>query len=56
MELHHAYFFFCNSRIDLECTLLVLINFCPVYGDLLTWSSVAKTLDVLSEMTMEYQI
>ena len=37
-------------------TLLVLIDFCPVQGELITWSSVTKTLDILSEMIMEYQI
>ena len=39
-----------------SCTLLVLIDFCPVQGELLTWSSVTKTLDIFSEMIMEYQI
>ena len=37
-------------------TLLVLIDFCPVQGELLTWSSVTETLDVLLEIAMEYKI
>ena len=33
----------------IQCTLLVLIDFCPFSGELLTWSSVTKTFDTLPE-------
>ena len=39
-----------------QCTLLVFIDFCPVYSEFLNWSFVVKTFDILSEMIMEYQI
>ena len=40
-----------------ECiTLLVLIDFCPVQGESLTWCSITKNFDILSEMIIEYQI
>ena len=39
-----------------QCTLLVLIDFCPVQSELFTWSSVTKTFDILPEIIMEYQI
>ena len=40
----------------LQCTLLVLIDFCPVFSELFTWSSVTKTFDILPEIIIEYQI
>ena len=39
-----------------ECTLLVLICFCPVYSELLAWTSVTKTFAILPEIIIEYQI
>ena len=39
-----------------QCTLLVLIDFCPVWRKFFTWSSVTKTFDNLSEIIIEYQI
>ena len=39
-----------------HCTLLVLIDFCPVQGELLTWSWRTKTFNILSEIIIEYQI
>jgi hypothetical protein len=29
-----------------QCTLLVFIDFCPVYSEFLTWSFVDKTFDI----------
>ena len=37
----------------IHCTLLVLIDFCPVQSEL-TWRSRTKTVDILSEMIMDY--
>ena len=39
-----------------QCTLLVLIDFCPVESEFLTCSFASKTFDILSENSMEYQI
>ena len=39
-----------------HCTLSVLIDFCPVQSELLTWSFVPKTFNILPEIIMEYQI
>ena len=39
-----------------HCTLLVLIDFCPVQSELPTWSSVTKTFVILPENIIEYQI
>ena len=47
--------FRCVSTVA-QCTLLVFIDFCPVQGELLTWTSVTKTLDILPEIIIEYQI
>ena len=45
-----------DCQTSIECTLLVLIDFCPVLGELLTQSSVSKTFDTLPEIIIEYQI
>ena len=37
-------------------TLLVFIDFCPVQGELLIWSYVTKTFDILPDIIIEYQI
>ena len=34
------------SRPTAQCTLLVLIDFCPVYSDFSTWSLFIKTFEV----------
>ena len=39
-----------------QSKLLVLIDFCPVLGELSTWTSVSKTFDILPEISIEYQI
>ena len=39
-----------------NCTLLVLIDFCPVQRELFTWNSVTKTFAILPENIIEYQI
>ena len=36
-----------TAAATVHCTLLVLIDFCPVYGELFTWSSVDKTFAIL---------
>ena len=41
---------------DHQCTLLILIEFCPVLSKLFTWGSVTKTFDILPEIIIEYQI
>ena len=38
------------------CTLLILIDFCPVYCELFTWSSVTETYAILPAYILEYQI
>ena len=37
-------------------TLLILIDFCPVQSEFLTWSFVAKTFDILPKCILEYLI
>ena len=37
-------------------TLLILIDFCPVYSGFLTLSFVYQVFDILPEIIMEYQI
>ena len=44
------------EKYSIRNTLLVLIDFCPVLGELLAWSSVTKTFDFLPEISIEYQI
>ena len=39
-----------------QCTLKVLIDFCPVQSEFLTWSFVTKTLDILPKIIKKYQI
>ena len=36
--------------------LFVLIDFCPVYNEFFTWSSVTKFFDILLEVIIENQI
>ena len=44
------------GKDKVQCTLLVFIDFCPVQSEFLTWSFVNKTVEILSEIIMEYQI
>ena len=39
-----------------HCTLLVLIDFCPVKSEFLIVVLLTKTFDILQEIIMEYQI
>ena len=43
----------CSKKLNVHCTLLVLIDFCLVYSELLTWIS---TFGILPEIIIEYQI
>ena len=40
---------------EVQCTLLVLIDFCPVQSEFLTFL-LTKTFDISPEIIMEYQI
>ena len=48
----------CKAKLtrSRQCTLLVLIDFCPVLSELFTWSSVTKTFAILPANIIEYQI
>ena len=39
-----------------SATLLVLVDFCPVQSEFLTWSFDTTTFDILPKIVMEYQI
>ena len=39
-----------------SATLLVLIDFCPVQSEFLTWSYFTKTSYILPEIIIQYQI
>jgi hypothetical protein len=51
IEMYHF-----DQKRKTKSTLLVLIDFCPVWSELFTWSSVTKTFDILPEIIIEYQI
>ena len=45
-----------NGHTHAYNTHCILTDFCPVYFELFTWSSVTKTFDILPEIDIEYQI